>query len=62
MKALIVKVRGVLGGDEGDLKEFTLVNHICAMRTDHECLTFLGVGGRSEARGNHHGNARSETC
>ena len=33
-----------------------------AMLTKREWLAILGMGRRSEACGNHHGNARSETC
>ena len=61
-EALIVKVRGVLGGDDGDPKENHTVEPYHAMRTYHEWLAFLGVESRSKACGNHHGNARSETC
>ena len=57
----VMKVRGVLGGDECDLKGITVeLNR--AMRTDNEWLAILGVGGRPDARGNLRGNARSQTC
>ena len=58
---LIVKVRGVLGGGEGDSKEVTLYR-IVRYGTDHEWLAIVGVGGSFGARGKHHQNARSETC
>ena len=61
-EALIVEVRGVLGGDEGGLKEITLFVSYHAIRTDHEWLAFLGVGARPEEHGNHHRNAWFETC
>ena len=52
-EALIVTVRGVLGGDEGDLlEENHMVESYRAIRTDHEWLAILGVEGRPEARGN----------
>ena len=59
-----MKVRGVLGGYEGDMKKITLLN--CTVRHGQTMngLAIPRIGGRpeaSEARGNHHGNARSET-
>ena len=43
-EALIGKVRGVLGGDEGDLLgENHMVDSYRAIRTDHEWLAVLGV-------------------
>ena len=59
LEALIVKARGLLGGDEDDLNDTILLNRV---RTNHEWLAILGMGSRSEACGDHHGNARSETC
>ena len=56
-EALVVNVRGVLGGDEGDLKEITLLNRAMRCRkVGHSWWC------HSVASGNHHGNARSATC
>ena len=61
-EALTVKVRGVLGGDEGDLKEITLLNRILRYGLIMHRLAILGMESRSEARGHHHGHAGSGTC
>ena len=61
-ESLIVKARGVLGGDEGDLKKGHSAESYRAVRTNHKWLATLWMGSRYEECGNHHGNARSETC
>ena len=61
-EALIVKVRGVLGGGEGDMKEITVLHRIMRYGQTLNDGPFFEWEGRSDASGNRHGNAPSETC
>ena len=49
-----------LGGDEGEGNH--IVESYRAIRTNNDWLVILGVGGRPETLGNHHGNVRSGMC
>ena len=57
-QALIVEVRGVLDGDEGDPKDVTLLNRIIRYG---QTIMVGHSGRRSDGCVNHHGNATSDT-